>query len=72
MQVYFRRDDLCLDLADILLAITRMPTLKLSVIREELTEQCSSILYSYRRNCAAGTVPTQVCPVDLLHDVGWG
>jgi hypothetical protein len=43
-----------------------MPTLKLSVIREELTEQCSSILYSYRRNCAAGTVPTQVCPVDLL------
>lgn len=40
--------------------ITRMPTLKLSVIREELTEQCSSILYSYRRNCAAGTVPTQL------------
>jgi protein transport protein SEC24 len=40
-----------------------MPTLKQSVIREELTEQCSTILYSYRRNCAAATVPTQVCPV---------
>src|SRR6266404_6315827 len=46
------------------LAITRMPTLKLSVIREELTEQCSSILHSYRRNCAPGTVPTQVCSLD--------
>ncbi|KAH9067827.1 protein transporter SEC24 [Lactarius vividus] len=41
-------------------SIARMPTLKLSTIRDELTEQCSSILYSYRRNCAAGTVPTQL------------
>ncbi|KAI0295750.1 protein transporter SEC24 [Russula brevipes] len=40
--------------------MTRMPTLKLSAIREELTEQCSAILYSYRRNCAAATVSTQL------------
>ncbi|KAF8504416.1 protein transporter SEC24 [Russula emetica] len=33
---------------------------KISTIREELTEQCSAILYSYRRNCAAATVSTQV------------
>ena len=40
-----------------------MSTVKLSTIHEELTEQCSAILYSYRRNCAAATVPTQVRPV---------
>ncbi|KAI0300156.1 hypothetical protein B0F90DRAFT_1630148 [Multifurca ochricompacta] len=43
-----------------ILAITRTPTLKLSAIREELTEQCSAILYSYRRHCAAATVQTQL------------
>jgi protein transport protein SEC24 len=36
---------------------------KLSTIREELTEQCSAILYSYRRVCAATTVPSQVRPL---------
>jgi protein transport protein SEC24 len=43
-----------------LLAMSRMTTVKISTIREELTELCSAILYSYRRNCAAATVPTQV------------
>jgi len=43
-----------------LLAMSRMMDVKISTIREELTEQCSAILYSYRRNCAAATVPTQV------------
>ena len=46
-----------------LLAMSRMTTVKISTIREELTEQCSAILYSYRRNCAAATVPTQVRPL---------
>ncbi|KAH9994698.1 hypothetical protein BJV77DRAFT_994255 [Russula vinacea] len=40
--------------------MSRMPTLKLSTLREDLTEQCSTILYSYRRNCAAATVPSQL------------
>ena len=44
--------------------MSRMTDVKASTIREELTEQCSAILYSYRRNCAAGTVPTQVRPLD--------
>jgi protein transport protein SEC24 len=44
-------------------AMSRMTTVKISTIREELTEQCSAILYSYRRNCAAATVPTQVRPL---------
>jgi protein transport protein SEC24 len=42
------------------LAMSRMTAVNISTIREELTEQCSTILYSYRRNCAAATVPTQV------------
>jgi protein transport protein SEC24 len=51
------------DPAHILLAMSRMTAVKVSTIREELTEQCSTILYSYRRNCAAATVPTQVRPL---------
>lgn len=47
-----------------LLAMSRMTTVKISTIQDELTEQCSAILYSYRRNCAAATVPTQVRPLD--------
>jgi hypothetical protein len=38
----------------------RMSTLKISTIQEDLTEQCSAILYSYRRNCASTTVHSQV------------
>ena len=45
------------------LAISRMKAVKLPTIREELTEQCSEILLSYRRNCAAATVSTQVRPL---------
>ena len=51
-----------LDPAHMLLAMSRMTAVKISTIHEELTEQCSAILYSYRRNCAAATVPTQVRP----------
>ncbi|KAH9965184.1 hypothetical protein BC827DRAFT_1259263 [Russula dissimulans] len=40
--------------------ISRMPTMRLFTIREELTEECSAILYSYRRNCAASTTPSQL------------
>jgi protein transport protein SEC24 len=47
-----------------------MPTMKLSTIREELTEQCSAILFSYRRNCAAATVPTQVRPLGSQGETG--
>ena len=54
-----RRSELTL----VFLAMTRMPAQKISVIREELTEQCSAILYSYRRICAAATVPSQVRPL---------
>ena len=43
--------------------MSRMADVKISTIREELTEMCSAILLSYRRNCAAGTVPTQVRPL---------
>ncbi|KAI0254641.1 Sec23/Sec24 trunk domain-containing protein [Lactifluus subvellereus] len=38
----------------------RMPTHKIFTIQEELTEQCSAILCSYRRTCAAASVQTQV------------
>lgn len=41
-------------------SMSRMTDVKISTIREELTEQCSAILYSYRRNCAAATVATQL------------
>jgi hypothetical protein len=60
MQVHLRYPRPPFRIGSLLLAMTRMPSLKLSTIREDLTEQCSAILYSYRRNCAAATVPSQV------------
>ncbi|KAI0066899.1 protein transporter SEC24 [Artomyces pyxidatus] len=41
-------------------AMARMSQHTLSIIRDELTELCSAILYSYRRNCAASTAHTQL------------
>ncbi|KAI0266536.1 protein transporter SEC24 [Gloeopeniophorella convolvens] len=41
-------------------SISHMLNHKLSSIRDELTELCSAILYSYRRNCAAATVQSQL------------
>jgi hypothetical protein len=65
MQVFFYQARLAFGsgLTFYLLAMSRMTTVKVSTIREELTEQCSAILYSYRRNCAAATMPTQVRPL---------
>ena len=42
------------------LAILELATKKMSMIRDDLTEMCSAILYSYRRNCAASTSASQV------------
>ncbi|THH07856.1 hypothetical protein EW146_g9184 [Bondarzewia mesenterica] len=41
-------------------SISQMPSRKMSLIRDELTEMCSAILYSYRRNCAASTGASQL------------
>lgn len=41
-------------------AMMSLSSRRMSQIREELTDQCSSILLGYRRNCAAATTPTQV------------
>ncbi|KAI6019871.1 hypothetical protein F5J12DRAFT_968057 [Pisolithus orientalis] len=41
-------------------AMTNLSSRRMAQIREELTEKCSSILLGYRRNCAAGTVASQL------------
>ena len=43
------------------LAIAHTKSTKMHEIREDLTENCSSILLGYRNQCAASTAPTQVC-----------
>ena len=71
MQVlYLSRSTIVLIRLTFSLAMSHMTTVKISTIREELTEQCSAILYSYRRNCAAATVPTQVRPLDSQVETG--
>ncbi|KAH8084302.1 sec24-like protein [Cristinia sonorae] len=41
-------------------AISRLPSYKLSHIKDDLTERCAAILLGYRRNCAASTAPSQL------------
>lgn len=41
-------------------SILELATKKMSMIRDDLTEMCSAILYSYRRNCAASTSASQL------------
>ncbi|KAI0322894.1 sec24-like protein [Amylostereum chailletii] len=41
-------------------SISRMASVKMSMIRDELTEHCSAVLYSYRRNCATASSATQL------------
>ena len=47
-------------------AMTSMRTIKLSEIRETLTERCSKILLGYRRNCAMSTSPSQVSDIIMF------
>ncbi|KAI0051352.1 protein transporter SEC24 [Auriscalpium vulgare] len=41
-------------------SISQMPDHSLANIRDDLTERCSAILYSYRRNCATSTAHSQL------------
>ncbi|OBZ67298.1 Uncharacterized protein C4.03c [Grifola frondosa] len=41
-------------------AMSKLPSQKISLITETLTEKCASILLGYRKNCAASASPSQL------------